>query len=212
MQDSVQLELDLWQIFAAAQAQPRSVTMSDLYVYLENLDLIDGAKAIGQIVKVFRLKAEIILDEIFSTYFPLSEPILLAEEWEHLYQHTLILNDGHMYIDLKNNYPEVRQSSIIYGQEADKLAISESDKRKSQKEIFSISHSENISEWATQVKEAFGQNNLESISIIDLQVMLGLPLPELWLALILGDSGCSLIRAGGRAARKLVLQYEWNNC
>jgi hypothetical protein len=44
-----QLELDLWQVFAFAQAAPESADMVLLCSHLEGLDLIDGARAIASL-------------------------------------------------------------------------------------------------------------------------------------------------------------------
>jgi hypothetical protein len=71
-----QLELDLWQIFAVAQAEPATADMVMLCSHLEGLDLIDGVRAIREIAEIFRSKAEIVLAEIAATYLPEEEPVI----------------------------------------------------------------------------------------------------------------------------------------
>jgi hypothetical protein len=49
-----QLELDLWQIFAVAQATPATANMVMLCAHLDGLDLIDGARAIDNLPRNHR--------------------------------------------------------------------------------------------------------------------------------------------------------------
>ena len=71
-----QLELDLWQIFAVAQEAPATANMLMLCSHLEGLDLLDGARAISEIMEIFRSKAEIVLAEIAAAYLPAEEPVI----------------------------------------------------------------------------------------------------------------------------------------
>jgi hypothetical protein len=115
-----QLELDLWQVFAVAQAAPATADMVVLCAHLDGLDLIDGARAIGEIGEIFRSKAEIVLAEIAATYLPEEEPVIDDELWAHLYLRTFVLNDDHLYLESEHYYPEERQSVIKLGSEADR--------------------------------------------------------------------------------------------
>jgi hypothetical protein len=51
-----QLELDLWQFLAVAQAAPATADMVLLCSHLEGLDLIDGARAIGAVFCGFMVR------------------------------------------------------------------------------------------------------------------------------------------------------------
>jgi hypothetical protein len=188
-----QLELDLWQIFAVAQAEPAAADMVMLCGHLEGLDLIDGARAIGEIGEIFRSKAEIVLAEIAATYLPQEEPVIDGELWAHLYQRTFIMNDGHLYWESEHYYPEERQSVIKLGAEADLLIDDELQKMEVVKQILGNAHSEDIPEWVAKIQKVMAK--VETISLLDLQKRSQLSLVEVWLGLLLG-TGCSLERSG----------------
>jgi hypothetical protein len=190
-----QLELDLWQIFAVAQAEPATADMVVLCSHLEGLDLIDGARAIGEIGEIFRSKAEIVLAEIAATYLPQEEPVIDDDLWAHLYLRTFILNDDHLYLESEHYYPEERQSVIKLGSEADSLVADELHKIEAIKEILGNAHSEDIPGWAAKVRKAMARV-VGEISLLDLQRRSRLSLLDLWLGLLLGDTGCSVERSG----------------
>jgi hypothetical protein len=190
-----QLELDLWQIFAVAQDEPGSADMVLLCAHLDGLDLIDGARAIGEIGEIFRSKAEIVLAEIAAAYLPEVEPVLDDELWTHLYLRTFVLNDDHLYLELEHYYPEERQSIIKVGSEADRLVADELQRIEVIKGILGNAHSEDIPGWAAKVRNAMAQV-VGEISLLDLQRRSGLSLLDLWLGLLLGDTGCSVERSG----------------
>jgi hypothetical protein len=189
-----QLELDLWQIFAVAQAEPITADMVVLCAYLEGLDLIDGARAIGEIAEIFRSKAEIVLAGIAATYLPQEEPVIDDELWAHLYLQTFILNDDHLYLETEHYYPEERQSVIKLGAEADLLVADELQKIEVIKQILDNAHSEDIPGWAEQIWGVMAK--VCEISLLDLQRRSRLSLVDLWLGLLLGDTGCSVERSG----------------
>jgi hypothetical protein len=158
-----QLELDLWQIFAVAKAEPATANMGMLCAHLEGLDLIDGARAIGEIGDIFRSKAEIILSGIAETYLPQEEPVIDDELWAHLCLRTFILNDDHLYLETENYYPEERQSVIKLGAEADLLVANELQKIETIKQILDNAHSEDIPAWAERIR------GVGVISLLELQ-------------------------------------------
>jgi hypothetical protein len=186
-----QLELDLWQIFAVAQAEPEAANMVMLCGHLEGLDLIDGARAIGEIADIFRLKAEIVL----ATYLPQEEPVIDDDLWAHLYLRTFVLNDGHLYLETEHYYPDERQSVIKLGAEADLLVADELQKIEAIKQIMDNAHSEDIPGWAERIRGVMAK--VGAISLLDLQRRSRLSLVDLWLGLLLGDTGCSVERSGG---------------
>jgi hypothetical protein len=190
-----QLELDLWQIFAVAQAAPATADMVVLCSHLDGLDLIDGARAIGEIGEIFRSKAEIVLAEIVAAYLPEVEPVIDDELWAHLYLRTFVLNDDHLYLESEHYYPEERQSVIKLGSEANQLVAHELQRIEAIKKILGNAHSEDIPGWAAKVRNAMAQV-VGEISLLDLQSRSGLSLLDLWLGLLLGDTGCSVERSG----------------
>jgi hypothetical protein len=182
-----QLELDLWQILAVAQAEPATVEFIELCGHLDGLNLVDGARAVGEIAEIYRVRAETILTEIAAAYLPVKEPIVPDELWAHLYRTTFVLRDEHLYLEVEHDYPSERQSVIKLGVEADEVATEAMIQA-----VMGNAHGEEIELWASRIRgvmEEFGE-----MLLVELQQKSGLNLIDLWLGLLLGDTGCLLRR------------------
>jgi hypothetical protein len=183
-----QLELDLWQILAVAQAEPATVGFIELCGHLDGLNLVDGARAVGEIAEIYRVRAETILTEIAVAYLPVKEPVLPDELWAHLYRQTFILRDEHLYLEVEHDYPQERQSVIKLGVEADEVAT-EAMMRAA---VMSNAHEEEIELWSSRIRGVMGECG--SMLLVELQQKSGLNLVDLWLGLLLGDTGCVVSR------------------
>jgi hypothetical protein len=184
---SQQLELDLWQILAVAQTEPATVGFIELCGHLDGLNLVDGARAVGEIAEIYRVRAETILTEITAAYLPVKEPIVPEELWAHLYRTTFVLRDEHLYLEVEHDYPTERQSVIKLGMEADEVAAEAMIQA-----VMGNTHGEEIELWASRIRgvmEEFGE-----MLLVELQQKSGLNLVDLWLGLLLGDTGCLLRR------------------
>jgi hypothetical protein len=51
---------------------------------------------------------------------------------------------------------------------------------------IATAHDEDISAWAGAIENVFQQSQIDSLSLIELQKRLGMPLVKVWLALLLG--------------------------
>jgi hypothetical protein len=80
------------------------------------------------------------------------------------------------------------------GSEADRLVADELHKIEVVKQILGNAHSEDIPGWAAKVRKVMAK--VGEISLLDLQRRSRLSLLDLWLGLLLGDTGCSLERSG----------------
>jgi hypothetical protein len=183
-----QLELDLWQILAVAQAEPATVGFIELCGRLDGLNLVDGGRAVGEIAEIYRVRAETILTEIATAYLPVKEPVLADELWAHLYRQTFILRDEHLYLEVEHDYPQERQSVIKLGVEADKVAT-EAMMRAA---VMGNAHEEEIELWTSRIRGVMAECGKMLLS--DLQQQSGLSLVDVWLGLLLGDTGCSIRR------------------
>jgi hypothetical protein len=190
-----QLELDLWQILAAAQAQPEAASITVLCGHLEGLNLVDGARAIFELGEIYRSRAEAILAEIAAAYLPEQEPIVPDELWAHLYPRTFVLRDEHLYLEPEHDYPESRQSVIKLGSEADELISDELQKVEVARQILGNAHSEDVELWAAQIRVTMA--NCGEMRLLELQRRSQLPLVDVWLGLLLGDTGCLVRRRSG---------------
>jgi hypothetical protein len=184
---SQQLELDLWQILAVAQNEPATVGFMELCGHLDGLNLVDGARAVGEIAEIYRVRAETILTEIAAAYLPVKEPIVPDELWAHLYRTTFVLRDEHLYLEVEHDYPTERQSVIKLGVEADEVAAEAMIQA-----VMGNSHGEEIELWASRIRGVMVE--CEAMLLVELQQKSGLKLVDLWLGLLLGDTGCSLRR------------------
>jgi hypothetical protein len=182
-----QLELDLWQILAVAQNEPATVGFIELCGHLDGLNLIDGARAVGEIAEIYRVRAETILTEIGAAYLPVKEPIVADELWAHLYRTTFILRDEHLYLEVEHDYPTERQSVIKLGVEANEVAAEVMIQA-----VMGNAHEEKIELWASRIREVMADGG--KMLLVDLQQRSGLNLVDLWLGLLLGDTGCSIRR------------------
>jgi hypothetical protein len=182
-----QLELDLWQILAVAQTEPATVEFIELCGHLDGLNLVDGARAVGEIAEIYRVRAETILTEIATAYLPVKEPILPDELWAHLYRTTFILRDEHLYLEVEHDYPSERQSVIKLGVEADEVAADAMIKA-----VMGNAHGEEIELWASRIRGVMVECG--EMLLVELQQKLGLNLVDLWLGLLLGDTGCTVSR------------------
>jgi hypothetical protein len=183
-----QLELDLWQILAVAQTEPATVGFIELCGHLDGLNLVDGARAVGEIAEIYRVRAETILKEIAVAYLPVKEPVLTDELWAHLYRQTFILRDEHLYLEVEHDYPQERQSVIKLGVEADEVAT-EAMMRAA---MMSNAHEEEIELWASRIRGAMVECG--EMLLAELQQKSGLSLVDVWLGLLLGNTGCSIRR------------------
>jgi hypothetical protein len=183
-----QLELDLWQILAVAQAEPATVGFIELCGHLDGLSLVDGGRAVGEIAEIYRVRAETILNEIAAAYLPVKEPVLPDELWAHLYRQTFILRDEHLYLEVEHDYPQERQSVIKLGVEADEVAT-EAMMRAA---VMGNAHQEEIDLWASRIRAVMGECG--EMLLVELQQQSGLSLVDVWLGLLLGDTGCVVSR------------------
>ena len=183
-----QLELDLWQILAVAQTEPATVGFIELCSHLDGLNLVDGARAVGEIAEIYRVRAETILADIAAAYLPVKEPVLPDELWAHLYRQTFILRDEHLYLEVEHDYPQERQSVIKLGVEADEVAT-EAMMRAA---VMGNAHEEEIELWASQIRAVMGECG--QMLLVELQQQSGLSLVDVWLGLLLGNTGCVVSR------------------
>jgi hypothetical protein len=196
-----QLELDLWQILAVAQTEPATVEFIELCGHLDGLNLVDGARAVGEIAEIYRVRAETILTEITTAYLPAKEPIVSDELWAHLYRSTFVLRDEHLYLEVEHDYPSERQSVIKLGVEADEVAAEAMIQA-----VMGNAHGEEIKLWASRIRAVMGEYG--EMLLVELQQKSGLNLVDLWLGLLLGDTGCSIRRQLSSAVEFNVDFYD----
>jgi hypothetical protein len=104
-----------------------------------------------------------------------------------LYRTTFILRDEHLYLEVEHDYPSERQSVIKLGVEADEVAAEAMIQA-----VMGNAHEEKIELWASRIREVMADGG--KMLLVELQQRSGLNLVDLWLGLLLGDTGCSIRR------------------
>jgi hypothetical protein len=191
-----QLELDLWQLLAVARVAPAEASMVALCGRLEGLYLVDGARAIWELTEIYRSRAEVVLTEIAAAYLPRQEPVVEDELWAHLYQRSFVVRDEHLFWESEHEYPVERQSVVRLGVTADELISDELQRAEVARQVLGNAHSEDVELWAGRIRDVvveFGE-----ISLLELVKRSGLSLVDVWLGLLLGDTGGLVRRVSGR--------------
>jgi hypothetical protein len=81
---------------------------------------------------------------------------------------------------------------LSFGVKANKLISNELQKAEVTRQILGNAHSEDVELWAAQIRASIA--NCGEMRLLELQRRSGLPLVDVWLGLILGDTGCLVRR------------------
>ena len=92
-----------------------------------------------------------------------------------------------MYLEVEHDYPSERQSVIKLGVEADEMAACAMIQA-----VMGNAHGEEIELWASLIRGVMADGG--KMLLVELQQRSGLNLVDLWLGLLLGDTGCSICR------------------
>lgn len=205
-----QLELPLWDLLKQATVAPDEADLSQLLDILdESLSHLDtvgqlqvAAEAIAQIVQVFQDRSTLAFEELDAMSSD-AGPVMPEDAFNQYVRQTMEV-DFEQFIEplasLPRKSPE-RQSlpdenRSIVG-ELDQAALLQAlDEQMNQHpgltdaEAFSqaiaIAHDEDVSTWTGAVAQWMGEHQIASIPLIQLQQAIGMPLIQLWLALLLG--------------------------
>ncbi len=184
-------QLTIWTLLERVNADPLETNIIDLSNWIGLLDLESAGDALVTWGVSFRDRAIQLLDE-----WQLKSPLTAAELVEPLYDRAIFddLVLGRMEWDLGDlvetmeaDYPTERQSVIKLGIEADEeatCAMIES--------VLAIAHGEEIELWASRIRGVMIEGG--SMLLVELQERSGLDLVNLWLGLLLGDTGCVVSR------------------
>jgi hypothetical protein len=85
---------------------------------------------------------------------------------------------------------------VKLGVEADELISDELRKAEVARQILGNAHSEDVELWAARIRKVMAK--MGEISLLELQRRSKLSLVDLWLGLLLGDTGCAIERSETR--------------
>lgn len=211
-----QLELDLFQSLEAAIQYPQTADMQHLCDALEGeirdrsvqAQLEIAGESLRQISEVYAAKAELLMAGWEQQHNP-QEPLVHLEEESDLFVQSQSLHLGDLFEDPEPvQYPSDRQpratpTGTVVGLLDKAALLAELDQRLeqhpelSEAEAFDlaigVSHDEDVSQWLGAIGAVFLGH--DSLSLLELQQQLGMPLVKVWLALLLG--GYAIEQRGG---------------
>ncbi|MBD1995928.1 hypothetical protein H6G00_04755 [Leptolyngbya sp. FACHB-541] len=206
-----QLELPLWDVLKEAAIAPDGADLQQLLDTLEaalsNLDtggqLQVAAEAIGRIVGVFQERSVLAFEELEATASE-DGPLMPEDAFDRYVRQTMEI-DLEQFVEPLASLPRKtseRQSlsseeGSVVG-ELDQAALLQAlDEQMNQypglteAEAFNraleIAHDEDVSTWVGTIDQWMQDQRISTIPLIRLQQSLGMPIVQLWLALLLGE-------------------------
>ncbi|MBD2054876.1 hypothetical protein H6F88_02345 [Oculatella sp. FACHB-28] len=206
-----QLELPLWEVLKEAALAPDEADLQQLLDTLEaalsNLDtggqLQVAAEAIGRIVGVFQERSVLAFEELEATASE-DGPLMPEDAFDRYVRQTMEI-DLEQFVEPLASLPRKtseRQSlsseeGSVVG-ELDQAALLQAlDEQMNQypglteAEAFNraleIAHDEDVSTWVGTIDQWMQDQRISTIPLIRLQQSLGMPIVQLWLALLLGE-------------------------
>ncbi len=190
-----QLELDLWGDLKTALTEPESADMELLWHSLEdaialqdnNGQLLIAGDAIAQIVEVFVLRANGILDSLEVTDNS-DGPVLGEDFLSGLMRQSMLIDLSDLMEEFA--FDEVESSSVSAGSQVSVLDRKEARKlaRKARaamrKALKDLAEKENIPKWQQAITNWIEQHGGEKVSLEQIQQALSMPLVEVWLGLL----------------------------
>ena len=197
-----QLELSLWQDLETATLAPETADIKILFQDLERVvaevpqdqRLLLAGDAIAYIVEIYVKKANLLLDslEVRDTCVG---PVLTEDFLSGLMRQSMTIDLS----DLMENLFEKQPTTKPLSQETDEGYHTDSQDKKKVKAIadeaghdakslmLELAGKEDVPAWATAISQWLTtRSSTESVSLLQLQQELGMPLVEVWLGMLLG--------------------------
>lgn len=210
MRQVEQLELPLWEVLQVAAIAPDEADLRQLLKVLdESLSELDtvgqlqvAAEAIAQIVQVFQERSTLAFEELEATSSD-EGPVMPTNTFDRYVRQTMEL-DFEQFVEPLASLPRkspdrpfpYEEKGSVVG-ELDQVALLQAlDEQMSlhpgftDAEAFnhaiSIAHDEDVSAWVGAIAQWMRNHQITMIPLMQLQRALGMPLVQLWLALLLG--------------------------
>lgn len=205
-----QLELNLWSDLKAAINEPQAADLQKLFQDLSRVvaevqsdqRLLLAGEAIAQIVEVYVLRANLILDSLEVRDTSVG-PILTEDFLSDLMRQSMTVDIS----DLMEDMFEKRRESLK--QETDESYHTELQDKKKAKAIASeaghdakrmvleLAGQEDVPAWSEAIAQWLAaRSSSEAVSLLHLQQELGMPLVEVWLGMLLGGQDQYMVHHG----------------
>jgi hypothetical protein len=215
MRQIEQLKLPLWDVLQEATLAPDEADLQGLLTLLDGtllaLDSVGqlqvAAEAIAQIVQVFQDRSLLAFEELEASHSD-DGPIMPADAFDRYVRQTMDI-DFEQFIEPLASLPRKSPDREVLSDETrddapdsvvgelDRVALLHAlDEQMSQHpdltevEVFNqtlaIAHDEDVSAWNETIFQWMSERHISTISLVQLQQSIEMPLIQLWLALLLG--------------------------
>lgn len=210
MRQVEQLELPLWEVLKEASVAPDAADLRELLAVLDatlsNLDTVGqlrvAAEAIAQIVHVFHERSTLTFEELEATNSD-AGPVMPEDAFDRYVRQTTEV-DFEQFIEPlaslprkspeRQNLPDEPDSIVGEIDQTSLLQALDEQMRQNpgltEVEAFNraieIAHDEDVSSWIGEIAQWMTEQHMATVSLLQLQQAVGMPLIQLWLALLLG--------------------------
>lgn len=193
-----QIDPDLNLAIQQAISDPSSANLHQLLHWLERLlvnlpqesQLQIAGTVLSQFVEIYASRAHYLLEEWEEKYNPVQgEPILTVELLHDVLRQTMTLNLDEVLENSPFEQQSFQQTESCVGT-VDKSNLLEFlaqlDQEQAKQSALTVAHNEDISAWIAAIAHWMQAHQSQTISLLELQRSLQMPLIEIWLALLLG--------------------------
>lgn len=206
-----QLELDLWESLETAAKFPQTADLTKLCDVLDQAlapqstgeQLILVAEGINQLCQVYAARVELLFSDWKRLYDP-TEPVVDLEECVGLFVQSLHLDVADLFEPPDSvQYPANRQTRTqidphdsLVGQMDKAVLLAAVDQLSEDylpteaefsEQLRQLAGEEDVKKWQRAIALWMQQSDFKSVSLLQLQQALEMPIIEIWLSLLLGE-------------------------
>jgi nucleotide-binding universal stress UspA family protein len=181
---------------------------------IEQLPLNDRLGAAGEAIRrlgeIYAYRSAMQLSQIEYLFHPEREPILPLDAFDCYVRQSMVV-DLEQFIEApalpeyerEYNLTVVRELSVTeaLAEIGDEVVSEELEVARVADLVLGIAHGEEIELWASRIRAVMAESG--AMLLVELQRQSGLSLVDVWLGLLLGDTGCLL-------RRQLSCEVEFN--
>ena len=149
-----------------------------------------AGEAIHKLGEIYAARSAMQLSEIEYLFRPEQEPIMSLDAFGRYVRQSMVV-DLEQFIEVPELPEYEREYNLTVVREQSKAEIlaeigesEEVDPDVAYREVISLAHKENVSEWGSIISDRLAECR-ESVSLLELQRSTELPLVEVWLGLLL---------------------------
>jgi hypothetical protein len=197
------IQLSIWDALDDAKVTPVAADFLGLLAHLETdiaplsttQKLTVAGEAILRLGEIYGIRAGAKFEEIEYLGDRHKEPILPLDAFEGYIRRSMAVDLGQFIAspelpEVDKNYQRTVVRELSVPELLAEIEVAEVAAADVYAEILELAHAEPIEEWAGQIRLAMGET--EMMTIKELIDRSGLSIVDLWLGLLLGDTGCEL--------------------